>query len=211
MWVVGGRTQEPGHRRGPQPFPPPHFTSSKVRTTKPALRPGPEAIDSGGPQRQAKKGETQGAKEAPAEQSVGHTHSLGVQPLVPPLVEGRMGVPEAWAGLAHHWLLESHPETPRTTPPRDRWPLGLRSCPIGRKAGGWGWGQEASRLASPRSCQPAHACLCGFPPRAPSNPPTLQQIIKTHLYLICLLELIEFLRSANATVCAASRSLARNS
>lgn len=136
VWVVGGRTQEPGHRRGPQPFPQPHFTSSKVRTTKPALRPGPEAIDSGGPQRQAKKGETQGAKEAPAEQSVGHTHSLGVQPPVPPLVEGRMGVPEAWAGLAHHWLLESHPETPRTTPPCGRWPLGLRSCPIGRKAGG---------------------------------------------------------------------------
>lgn len=67
------------------------------------------------------------------------------------------------------------------------------------------------KLASLQLCQPAHARMCGFLPPTRSNPPTLQQIIKTHLYLICLLELIEFLRSANATVCAASRLLARNS
>lgn len=73
------------------------------------------------------------------------------------------------------------------------------------------WGSRKHPPGIPRLCQPAHACMCGFPPRARSNPPTLQQIIKTHLYLICLLELIEFLRSANATVRAASRSLAWNS
>lgn len=97
------------------------------------------------------------------------------------------------------------PRDPRDTP-SGRWLRGDRD-PTGRNEGR----QEASRLASLRPCQPAHTRMCGFPPRAPSNPPTLQQIIKTHLYLICLLELIEFLRSANATVCAASRSLARNS
>lgn len=69
--------------------------------------------------------------------------------------------------------------------------------PAGRNEGR----QEASRLASPRPCQPAHARMCGFLPHVPSNPLTLQQIIKTHLYLICLLELIEFLRSANASLC----------
>lgn len=38
-----------------------------------------------------------------------------------------------------------------------------------------------------------------FFPFADSNPQPLEQIIKIHLYLICLLELIEFLRLANVT------------
>lgn len=36
---------------------------------------------------------------------------------------------------------------------------------------------------------------------ASSNPQPFEQIIKIHLYLICLLELIEFLRLANVSGC----------
>lgn len=42
-------------------------------------------------------------------------------------------------------------------------------------------------------------CFLPFFPFAYSNPQPLEQIIKIHLYLICLLELIEFLRLANVT------------
>lgn len=72
----GGRTPEPGHRRGPQAFPPPHFTSSKVRTTKPALRPGPEAVDSGGPQIRQRKARLRGQRRHQQNRAWGtHTHS----------------------------------------------------------------------------------------------------------------------------------------
>lgn len=56
----------------------------------------------------------------------------------------------------------------------------------------------------PHNCANLLTTHVWLPSSSRSNPPPLQQIIKTHLYLICLLELIEFLRSANATVCAAS-------
>ena len=82
-----------------------------------------------------------------------------------------------------------------------------RARPAGRCEGLW----ELSLAGIPTSVPTCSRTQVWFPPRARSNPPTLQQIIKTHLYLICLLELIEFLRSANATVCAASRSVAWNS
>lgn len=46
---------------------------------------------------------------------------------------------------------------------------------------------------------PARAASSLF---AYSNPQPFEQIIKIHLYLICLLELIEFLRLVNVTGCA---------
>lgn len=109
-------------------------------------------------------------------------------------------VPEAWAKLTCP-LLEFYAGDPMTTP-SGRWPLpGWEALGAPGSIPGW----HAHRVPT---CSRTHVWL---PPRARSNPPTLQQIIKTHLYLICLLELIEFLRSANARVCAASRSLAWNS
>lgn len=46
---------------------------------------------------------------------------------------------------------------------------------------------------------PVHAASSLF---AYSNPQPFEQIIKIHLYLICLLELIEFLRLVNVSGCA---------
>lgn len=172
----------------------------------------------GGPGGRQRKGSF-GGQAGAAGRAAGHTgqgcrahapktregnRSRGLLSCLLPLGGARVGRPAGQGLLSSGFQLE----TPGTPPLAGRWPLeSWEHTPLG--------GVSSSRkppwLASPRLCQPARARMCGFPPRAHSNPPTLQQIIKTHLYLICLLELIEFLRSANATVCAASRSLARNS
>lgn len=52
--------------------------------------------------------------------------------------------------------------------------------------------------AIPYAGAPTHGASSPF---AYSNPQPFEQIIKIHLYLICLLELIEFLRSANVSGC----------
>lgn len=109
-------------------------------------------------------------------------------------------------------------DVPQNLSWRTKISISVEGVPLEDRAVFWGSGEKQGSGKLPQhipswvpgavpACSGTHVCSSL---RAHGNLPTLQQIIKTHLYLICLLELIEFLRSANATVCKASRSLARN-
>lgn len=187
-----------------------HFTSLKVRATHPA-----RAQDGGHGDRQRKVKLGGKGPELPMPCTRHPSWGLRKETLAQgrclmPLHQGCRG---RGCGAGGCW--QSRPASPSRIPtgdpprhPSPRMAEGQQGTPDLGDIRGSG---KRPQLALLRLCQPAHARMCGFPPPARSNPPTLQQIIKTHLYLICLLELIEFLCSANATVCAASRSLARNS